>query len=207
MNGSIAAPGMATGRRRTALTATGARPAGGTVAPSSPSWFRRPGDTAWPAASEAGKFARLPEGSYLIPGLVDSQVHAPQYPQLGQALDVPLKTWLYTYTFPFEARCSDIVFARAVYSLLVDDLISIGTTTALYYAMDHRERCPDNAEGRVLAVVSPRFIPSCTDVSLKGLGAMSLARSCTFRQDVCRGASSGMKRAIYGGNKSFQEIA
>ncbi len=204
----------------------------------------RPGEAGYDAgrraASDAGKLERLPEGSYLIPGLVDSHVHAPQYPQLGQALDVPLETWLYTYTFPLEARYSDIDFARAVYSLLVDDLISIGTTTALYYAtihqdatriladiclekgqralvgkiaMDHREQCPDyyrdasadasirgtadlfdyvrtnpdNAEGRVLAVVSPRFIPSCTDASLKGLGAMARDTGCHVQTHCSEG--------------------
>lgn len=192
------------------------------------------------AAQKGGNLLRLPEGSYLLPGLIDSHVHAPQYPQLGQALDVPLEEWLYKYTFPLEARYADIVFARKVYSLLIDDLISIGTTTALYYAtihqdatriladiclekgqralvgkvaMDHREQCPDyyrdasadeairgtadlfdyvksnpdNAEGRILAVVSPRFIPSCTDASLKGLGALARQLGCHVQTHCSEG--------------------
>ncbi|MEP5155098.1 MAG: guanine deaminase, partial [Planktotalea sp.] len=40
----------------------------------------------------------------LIPGLVDLHIHAPQFPQLGTALDVPLEDWLFRYTFPLEAR-------------------------------------------------------------------------------------------------------
>jgi guanine deaminase len=204
----------------------------------------RPGDPGYEAkrraASEDGSLVRLPEGTYLLPGLIDTHVHAPQYPQLGQALDVPLEEWLYKYTFPLEARYSDIAFARATYSLLVDDLISIGTTTALYYAtihqdatriladiclekgqralvgkvaMDHREQCPDyyrdasadaairgtadlfdyvksnpdNAEGRVLAVVSPRFIPSCTDASLEGLGALAQDLGCHVQTHCSEG--------------------
>ncbi|MCL6707689.1 guanine deaminase [Pseudomonas sp. R2.Fl] len=181
------------------------------------------------AAERAGRLERLPEGSYLLPGFVDCHVHAPQYPQLGGALDVPLEVWLQTYTFPLEARYADLVFARRAYSLLVEDLLANGTTTALYFAtvhqeatralvdiclekgqralvgkvaMDNAESCPDyyrdasvevaldgtqslidyvrahpgNRDGRVKPVVTPRFIPSCTDATLEGLGAM--ARDC-----------------------------
>ncbi|MEI6875429.1 MAG: guanine deaminase [Spirochaetota bacterium] len=192
------------------------------------------------AATQGGTLVRLPEGSYLLPGLIDSHVHASQYPQLGQALDVPLEEWLYKYTFPLEARYADLAFARRTYSLLVDDLISIGTTTALYYAtihqdatrlladiclekgqralvgkvaMDHREQCPDyyrdasaddairgtadlfdyvrsnpdNADGRVLAVVSPRFIPSCSDAALEGLGAYARDSGCHVQTHCSEG--------------------
>ena len=87
----------------------------------------------------AGKLVTLPEGSYLLPGFVDLHIHAPQYPQLGSALDVPLEVWLQKYTFPLEARYADVAFARKSYRLLVDDLIANGTTTALYFATIHQE--------------------------------------------------------------------
>lgn len=177
----------------------------------------------------SGEVVKLPSGSYLIPGFVDLHVHAPQYPQLGSALDVPLEVWLQKHTFPLEARYEDVNFARHSYDLLVDDLLANGTTTALYFAtvhqeatralvdiclekgqralvgkvaMDNAEECPDyyrdaspeaaiagtrslidyvrshpdNADSRVLPVVTPRFIPSCTDAALEGLGA--LAKEC-----------------------------
>lgn len=193
----------------------------------------RPGDEAYDeavsAAAGAGALVTLPKGSYLLPGLVDLHVHAPQYPQLGQALDVPLEVWLHKYTFPLEARYADAAFARRNYGRLVDDLLANGTTTALYFAtihqdatrilvdaclergqralvgkvvMDNPDQCPDdyrdasaqaavegtadlidyvrghpdNASGLVSPVITPRFIPSCTDASLGELGA--LARSC-----------------------------
>ena len=41
-------------------------------------------------AAVAGALATFPEGCYLLPGFVDLHIHAPQYPQLGSALDVPL---------------------------------------------------------------------------------------------------------------------
>jgi guanine deaminase len=165
----------------------------------------------------------------LLPGLIDLHVHAPQYAQLGQALDEPLEVWLQKYTFPLEARYADLDFARPRYETLVSDLLANGTTTALYFAtadlaptklladicldrgqraligkvvMDDPATCPDcyrdrsaasaladtrafidyvgahpgNADARVLPVVTPRFIPSCTDEALTGLGA--LAREC-----------------------------
>jgi len=181
------------------------------------------------ARDASGELVTLPAGTYILPGFVDLHVHAPQYPQLGDALDVPLEVWLQKYTFPLEARYQDATFARHIYGLLVEDLLANGTTTALYFAtihqeatralvdiclekgqraligkvaMDNADECPDyyrdlsadealdgtralidyvrghpaNHEGRVLPVVTPRFIPSCTDATLEGLGA--IAREC-----------------------------
>lgn len=171
----------------------------------------------------------LPAGTMVLPGLVDLHIHAPQYAQLGQALDVPLEVWLGKYTFPLEARYADLGFARPRYDALVADLISNGTTTALYFATQHLEAtklladicaargqralvgkvvmddpaaCPDyyrdasveaaladtraliehvraiESEGRVLPVVTPRFIPSCSDEALTGLGAIAQECGC-----------------------------
>lgn len=193
----------------------------------------RPGESGYDqrtrAHRDAGTLVTLPEGSYLLPGFVDLHVHAPQYPQLGSALDVPLEVWLLKYTFPLEARYADIAFARQSYRLLVDDLIASGTTTALYFAtvhqdatriltdtclergqravigkvvMDNPDECPDyyrdtspdaairgtqdlidyvaghpdNGGTLVKPAITPRFIPSCTDAALEGLGA--LAKQC-----------------------------
>ena len=186
------------------------------------------------AACEAeldDRLVRLPPGRYGLPGLVDLHVHAPQYPQLGLALDEPLEVWLTRYTFPLEARYADLGFARKRYSVLVEDLLATGTTTALYFAtqdreatklladicidrgqralvgkvamddpaacpqdyrdaspeaavadtravIDHIRGHPGNGEGRVLPVVTPRFIPSCTEATLRGLGALAAECGC-----------------------------
>jgi guanine deaminase len=182
-------------------------------------------------AQYADTLLRLPEETYVLPGMVDLHVHAPQYPQLGLALDEPLEVWLHKYTFPLEARYADLDFAAESYGMLVDDLLASGTTTALYFATQHRDAsklladiciekgqralvgkvamddpaaCPenyrdaspeaavadtraviehirshkDNGEGRVLPVVTPRFIPSCTDETLQGLGALAAECGC-----------------------------
>jgi len=186
--------------------------------------------TALAGAEAVGRLVRLADGTVLLPGLVDLHVHAPQYPQLGLALDVPLETWLTRYTFPLEARYADTGFARRAYGALVADLLAGGTTTALYFAtlhkeateilvdlcleqgqralvgkvaMDH-ESCPedyrdadaaaalaetrslidyvrshpDNGEKLVLPVVTPRFIPACSDAALAGLGALAGECGC-----------------------------
>lgn len=166
--------------------------------------------------------------AFLIPGLVDLHVHAPQWPQLGKALHVPLEDWLQQCTFPLESRYADTAFATPVYRSLVSTLLANGTTTAVYFAtihdqatrvladiclelgqralvgrvgMDHPEQCPDyyrdesadaavrgteelinylsrSGEGRVLPAITPRFIPSCTDDLLRGMGELAKQYGC-----------------------------
>src|SRR6187399_1889908 len=61
----------------------------------------------------------LSSGEVLLPGLVDLHIHAPQWPQLGTCLDIPLEQWLFEYTFPLEARYADPAFAARVWPELV----------------------------------------------------------------------------------------
>lgn len=56
---------------------------------------------------------------FLMPGMVDTHIHASQYINAGFALDLPLLGWLEKYTFPTEARFSDLTFAEEVYSRAV----------------------------------------------------------------------------------------
>jgi guanine deaminase len=182
--------------------------------------------------SSAGKLTRLNAGQYLLPGLIDLHVHAPQWPQLGKVLHLPLYEWLDQYTFPLEARYADTAFAHQVYESLVSALLAQGTTTVVYFgtihvaatsslaricheqgqrafvgrvAMDDKEQCPDyyrdedaaaamdatvdliesvnalscDPESRLVhPVVTPRFIPSCTDELLIGLGDIAQRYGC-----------------------------
>jgi guanine deaminase len=178
-----------------------------------------------------GRLVRFAPDQYLLPGLVDLHVHAPQWPQLGKALDLPLEEWLQTYTFPLESRYADAAFAQSVYESLVEGLLANGTTTALYFgtihlpatriladiclqksqralvgrvAMDDIQQCPvyyrdtsaaiaeaetrelihyvrtmpGNAAGLIKPVITPRFIPSCSDDLLKRLGALARETGC-----------------------------
>lgn len=179
----------------------------------------------------------LEPGRYLLPGLIDCHVHAPQWLQRGTALDVPLEDWLQRHTFPLEARYADVDFARTVYGDLVGALLAHGTTTAVYFAtthveatvvlaeiclehgqralvgkvaMDHPGQCPDyyrDADAAealrgtravieriaamqpgdrplVLPVITPRFLPSCTDALLEGLGQLARETGCRVQTHV-----------------------
>ena len=95
-------------------------------------------DGAIGVAEDEEKLVTLPPGTFVLPGFVDLHIHAPQYPQLGEALDVPLEVWLGKYTFPLEAQYADLDFARPRYEALVGDLLANGTTTALYFATVHQ---------------------------------------------------------------------
>lgn len=76
----------------------------------------------------------LGSSAVLIPGLVDTHLHAPQWPQLGTGLDLPLERWLVDNTFPLEHRLTDPDVASIVWPEMVGTLLAHGTTTAVYYA-------------------------------------------------------------------------
>ncbi|KAI8873129.1 guanine deaminase [Ramicandelaber brevisporus] len=81
----------------------------------------------------------LKEGQFLIPGFIDTHIHAPQLPFAGSAQDLPLLDWLQHYTFPTEKAFEDIEYAKQVYPLVVDRLLTSGTTAAAYYGTIHVE--------------------------------------------------------------------
>ena len=61
----------------------------------------------------------LGETQFLIPGFIDTHIHAPQVPNVGLGLDKPLMDWLNTYTFPMESQYKDEAFAKHVYEKVV----------------------------------------------------------------------------------------
>ena len=91
------------------------------------------------ALDSAAERVNLAESTVLMPGLVDLHIHAPQWPQLGTGLDLPLERWLFDYTFPLEARYADTAFAATVWNDLVPSLLAMGTTTAVYFSSNHLE--------------------------------------------------------------------
>ena len=93
----------------------------------------------WRALDTAAERVDLAEGTFLMPGLVDLHIHAPQWPQLGTGLDLPLERWLFDYTFPLEARYADTAFAATVWDDLVPSLLAMGTTTTVYFSSNHLE--------------------------------------------------------------------
>ncbi len=98
------------------------------------------------AFGRADSRVELPSGVFLLPGLVDLHIHAPQWPQLGTGLDLPLERWLFEYTFPLEARFADVGFATGVWDHMVPTLLAHGTTTAVYFSSVHLEATTALAE-------------------------------------------------------------
>lgn len=84
---------------------------------------------------------RLEDSQFLIPGLIDAHIHAPQFPNAGLGYDSSLLDWLQKYTFPLEMKYKDIDFARKVYTAVVDRTLSNGTTTAAYFGTIHLDSC------------------------------------------------------------------
>lgn len=191
----------------------------------------KPGDPGYETALADEQLVQTARRQFLLPGFVDLHIHAPQWPQLGKALDVPLEVWLQKHTFPLEARYEDTGFAERVYGDLVSSLLAHGTTSAVYFAtihqdatraladiclrlgqrafigkvaMDNEDQCPDfyrdadataaldgtrafvdyvlsmpgNDDALIRPVITPRFIPSCTDAVLSGLGQMAETYGC-----------------------------
>lgn len=81
----------------------------------------------------------LSDTQFLLPGFIDCHIHAAQYPNIGLGLDMPLLQWLESYTFPLEYNYKDINFAKGVYSAVINRTISCGTTTATYFATNHKD--------------------------------------------------------------------
>ncbi|MBO4690188.1 MAG: amidohydrolase family protein [Paludibacteraceae bacterium] len=176
-----------------------------------------------------GAFASLPDeyksielvdygNQILIPAMNDLHVHAPQYRNLGIAMDMELLPWLNTYTFPEEAKYKDLAYAERMYRRFVRDLWKLGTMRAAIFATIHPEasclladllneagmgglvglvgmdrNSPEtlsntveeavNGTLRVLehtasmplvsAIVTPRFVPSCTPEMMTALGRLA----------------------------------
>lgn len=96
--------------------------------------------TAWLAdhVNFSGQRTDLTATQFLMPGLIDCHIHAPQMPNIGVGLDRELLDWLDTYTFPMEAQYVDTAFAAHVYEKVVRRTLTNGTTLASYFATNDR---------------------------------------------------------------------
>lgn len=153
----------------------------------------------------------------LIPAFNDLHVHAPQYRNLGLALDLELLPWLNTYTFPEETKYADPEYAGRLYRRFVHELWMQGTMRSAVFGTIHPEstriladlfiqagmgayvglvgmnrnapetlrnttdelmdgmrmlkaHLDEHGNGLVRPIITPRFVPSCSDKMLTALG-------------------------------------
>ena len=157
----------------------------------------------------------------LIPAFNDLHVHAPQYRNMGLALDLELLPWLNTYTFPEETKYADPDYARRLYRRFVHELWMQGTMRSAIFGTIHPEstriladlivqagmgafvglvgmnrNSPETLQnttaeviegmkmlkehldehgnnGLVQPIITPRFVPSCSDKMLRALGELA----------------------------------
>jgi guanine deaminase len=76
---------------------------------------------------------------FLFPGLIDTHLHAPQYPNLAIGMEGTLREWVENYTDPIEASYSDISKAKRVYDEMVRKELDLGSTTVAYNSSTHVE--------------------------------------------------------------------
>ena len=172
----------------------------------------------------------------IIPGMTDLHVHAPQYTFRGIGMDEELLEWLSKYTFPEEAKYSDLSYARKAYGYFAEDLRRCFTTRAVVFATLHNEATIEPMDqldktgvityvGKVnmdrnggvgleeesadaslqatlewleqihgkytntMPILTPRFIPSCSDELMKGLGKLSAEKGLRIQSHLSENQS------------------
>ncbi|WP_290060667.1 amidohydrolase family protein [Paraclostridium bifermentans] len=75
----------------------------------------------------------------IIPGMNDLHCHAPQFRNLGMAMDKELIPWLDNYTFPEEGKFRSIEYSDKVYKNFIKEVWRHGTTRIAVFATVHKE--------------------------------------------------------------------
>lgn len=76
-------------------------------------------------------------GQLILPGFIDTHVHAPQLDVIA-SYGTELLDWLQRYTFPAETAWADPAVAAAGSQLFLDQLLAHGTTSALVFPTVHK---------------------------------------------------------------------
>lgn len=93
----------------------------------------------WPPPQlEERQVEPLPEGTLLVPGLIDTHLHAPQLEMIG-SYGGQLLQWLESHTFPTELRFADAAYARRVAEVFFRELARNGTTCSLVFSTVHTD--------------------------------------------------------------------
>ena len=75
--------------------------------------------------------------SLIVPGFIDTHIHYPQTEMIA-AYGEQLLQWLEAYTYPVESQFEDPVYSRKIADRFLDELLRVGTTTALVFGTVHK---------------------------------------------------------------------
>lgn len=80
---------------------------------------------------------------WVVPGFIDTHIHASQYANIGIGAGMPLLKWLDNYTFDLEKNVqADVEVARAMYSQVIRRTLESGTTLGSYFTtVDTKTTC------------------------------------------------------------------
>ena len=109
-------------------------------------------DASWPRVEQRGRL--------VLPGFVDTHVHAPQIDMIA-SYGAQLLDWLETYTFPAEARFADPGWAADGAARFLDALLAHGTTAAVVFPTVHKvsaETLFAAAEARGMRLVAGKVL-------------------------------------------------
>jgi guanine deaminase len=87
---------------------------------------------------ESAALIQLGRDALIVPGFVDTHLHAPQLEMIG-SYGGHLLEWLNRYTFPTEAKFSDPAYAAQIAAAFFDELLRNGTLCALIFSTIHAE--------------------------------------------------------------------
>ena len=81
----------------------------------------------------------LDEHQFIVPGFIDTHVHAPQFSMRGLGQGLHILDWLDQITFRHEAKFANDNYAADVYMQCVQMGLRQGITTACYFATLHTQ--------------------------------------------------------------------
>ena len=87
---------------------------------------------------DSAALIQLGRDALIVPGFVDTHLHAPQLEMIG-SYGGHLLEWLNRYTFPTEAKFRDPVYAAEIATAFFDELLRNGTLCALIFSTIHAE--------------------------------------------------------------------
>ena len=87
---------------------------------------------------DSSALIQLGRDALVVPGFVDTHLHAPQLEMIG-SYGGHLLEWLNRYTFPTEAKFRDPLHAAVIARAFFDELLRNGTLCALIFSTIHAE--------------------------------------------------------------------